>query len=103
MERFDIKEKIAIATPDRLPAIIEGLERGIQIEEIHALTKIDMWFLQELRDIYQVDLKALQDTLGQADRNGDEVVLSRAFQMRQLQPLWAILNLKYRPLVNHLG
>ena len=58
----DIKEKIAIATPDRLPAIIEGLERGIQIEEIHALTKIDMWFLQELRDIYQVDLKALQDT-----------------------------------------
>ncbi len=58
----EIKEKIAIATPDRLPAIIEGLERGIEIDEIHALTKIDMWFLQELRDLYQVDLKALQST-----------------------------------------
>lgn len=55
----DLKERIAIPTPDRLPAVIEGIQRGISIEEIHALTKIDMWFLQELYSLYHVDLKSL--------------------------------------------
>ena len=57
----DLKERIAIPTPDRLPAVIEGIQRGITIDEIHALTKIDMWFLQELYALYQLDYSGLRE------------------------------------------
>jgi len=53
-------EKITFPTPDRLPAILEGLTRGMTSEDIHQRTKIDLWFLRELESLYNIDRAALQ-------------------------------------------
>ena len=46
-----IREKLAIPTPDRLPAIFEALRRGMDPSDIHRLTRVDRWFLHELASI----------------------------------------------------
>ncbi len=41
-------DEIEIPTPERIDLIMAGLARGITVEEIHARTRIDPWFLREL-------------------------------------------------------
>ncbi|HEY7831119.1 MAG TPA: carbamoyl-phosphate synthase large subunit [Solirubrobacteraceae bacterium] len=45
----DLLTSLEIPGPDRYEAILELLARGTAIEEIHELTKIDLWFLRELQ------------------------------------------------------
>ena len=46
-----LREKLAIPTPDRLPALFEAVRRGWDPSDIHLITHIDRWFLHELREI----------------------------------------------------
>ena len=47
----DLRERLAIPTPDRLPALFEALRRGWDPTRIAEQTRMDMWFLAELAEI----------------------------------------------------
>jgi carbamoyl-phosphate synthase large subunit len=53
-------------TPERIYVALEALRRGYGIERIHALSHIDPWFLQKLRNIVQVS----KDDLAAAKKLG---------------------------------
>ena len=42
-------DSLAAPRPDRFDAILELFRRGTELEPIHALTKVDPWFLRELQ------------------------------------------------------
>jgi carbamoyl-phosphate synthase large subunit len=44
----ELLEEIETPTPERIDLIMAGLARGITVEDIHARTRIDPWFLREL-------------------------------------------------------
>lgn len=46
-----LDNQIQIPTPHRLFAVQMALERGYSIDAVHALTKIDRWFLSKLKNI----------------------------------------------------
>ncbi len=46
-----IREALAVATPDRMAAIFEAFRRGWDPSEVHRLSRIDRWFLGQLREI----------------------------------------------------
>ena len=46
-----LRERLAIPTPDRLAALFEALRRGMDPSDIHAITRIDPWFLFEMQEI----------------------------------------------------
>ncbi len=50
-----LRSALAIATPDRLPAVFECLRRGVDASEIRQLTGIDRWFLGELAEIVSIE------------------------------------------------
>lgn len=50
----DVKRELAQPTDMRIFSIAEALERGIPIDEIHELTRIDRWFLYKLRNISDI-------------------------------------------------
>ncbi|MCK6507188.1 carbamoyl-phosphate synthase large subunit [Myxococcota bacterium] len=52
-----LRERLAIPTPDRLAAVFEALRRGMDESDIHALTRIDRWFLSRIRDMVAVELQ----------------------------------------------
>ena len=61
----EIKERLAIATPDRMPALFEALRRGWDATAVQQLTGIDRWFLFEMNTIIaaeeQLDGRFLAD------------------------------------------
>jgi len=50
-----LRERLAIPTPDRLAAVFEALRRGMDPSDIHVLTRIDRWFLHQIRDMVGVE------------------------------------------------
>ena len=78
-------EKIVKAQDDRLFYVSEAIRRGFSIEEIAELTKIDVFFLDKLLHIFEIEeaLKAHVgdvDLLKEAKRNG--------FADRKIAELW---------------
>ncbi len=51
----DIEKELAEPTDMRIFVIAEALEKGISVDRIHDLTKIDKWFLYKLKNI--IDIK----------------------------------------------
>ena len=52
----DIKKELSQPTDKRMFAIAEALLHDISIEEIHQLTKINLWFLYKIRNITEDDI-----------------------------------------------
>ena len=73
-----LREKLATPRPDRVHWLLVAIERGMKIEEIAALTKIDPWFLRQLEEIVAVRRRIAAVTvetvshelLREAKRNG---------------------------------
>ena len=51
----EIRERLRTCDDNRLFVIYEALSRGVTPEEIHAVTKIDRWFLCKLRHLTEMD------------------------------------------------
>ncbi len=52
---MQLEEAIRVPNDERLWAITEALRRGMMIEEIHALSNIDPWFLRKLSGLVQLE------------------------------------------------
>src|SRR5580692_905881 len=59
-----LREKLHVPGPDRLHWLFEALERGMSIEEVCDLTKIDPWFIRQLQEMLAVDRRVAATTLG---------------------------------------
>src|SRR5947199_8281494 len=46
-----IRERLRRPDPERLWHVADGLRMGLSVDEIYALTKIDPWFLHQMKDI----------------------------------------------------
>ncbi len=53
----DIREKIKDINDERLLVLAEAIRRGITIEEIHDITKIDLFFLNKIKDLVMTEEK----------------------------------------------
>ena len=52
-----IEEGLAQATDERLFIIAEAFRRGMMVEEIHALSRVDPWFLRKIRKLVLMETK----------------------------------------------
>ncbi|HEU5178984.1 MAG TPA: carbamoyl-phosphate synthase (glutamine-hydrolyzing) large subunit, partial [Burkholderiales bacterium] len=63
----NIEQILREPTPERIYAVLEGLRRGMTVDQIHALSHIDRWFLQRLANIVRIEKNP---DLAQAKRAG---------------------------------
>ncbi|MBW1880513.1 MAG: carbamoyl-phosphate synthase large subunit, partial [Deltaproteobacteria bacterium] len=63
-----IREALAIATPDRLAAIFEANRRGWDSSEIRRITRIDRWFLGQLQEIVAFEQSLAGRFIGSVSR-----------------------------------
>ncbi|MFO0762334.1 MAG: carbamoyl-phosphate synthase (glutamine-hydrolyzing) large subunit [Byssovorax sp.] len=63
----DLRDQIKNATPLRIFAVAQALAKGMSVEEIHDLSKIDPWFLRAIEPIVRThrELKARTEPLGE--------------------------------------
>jgi len=56
----DVKKELARPTDMRIFAIEQAFEEGLNINDIHELTKIDKWFLSKLYNIHELKQELLE-------------------------------------------
>ncbi|MGI8469233.1 MAG: carbamoyl-phosphate synthase large subunit [Pyrinomonadaceae bacterium] len=75
-----LQRKLARPNSNRFSYITYALRNGYSIEEIHRLTKIDPWFLEQLQEVMQlqarIDGRNLTDVPGEILRYAKEFALS---------------------------
>src|SRR5688500_15486308 len=62
-DRDAYRAALARTTPDRLLVVAQALRAGLGIEEIHVASGLDPWFLRQIADIVQVELRIGHDGL----------------------------------------
>jgi carbamoyl-phosphate synthase large subunit len=70
-----LRQKIRIPTAERCFAVAEGYRRGLTTAEIHDLSAIDPWFLENIREIVELEPEIARAGLA------DTPLLRRAKQM----------------------
>ena len=95
-ETFDqalVRQKLITPTPDRLNYIRYALETGLTVERIHEYTAIDPWFLEQIREIVELESElkrvtletASQELIAQAKRYGiSDAQLAKTWDAREL-------------------
>ena len=68
----NLDEELANPTDLRIFAIAQALEEGYAVERIEELTKIDVWFIERMKNI--VDYKSFLCTLGSLDNITPEIM-----------------------------
>src|SRR5690242_3958871 len=58
-----IPNRLNTPNPERLPYIRFAMERGYSNEEIHEITKIDPWFLRQIREMIDSEADLSKETL----------------------------------------
>jgi len=56
----DLRSELENPTDERVFAIAEAFRNGVDIDEIHELTKIDFWFLYKIQNILKVEKQITQ-------------------------------------------
>jgi len=83
----EIWSRISIPCPGRLWAIADGFRRGFEVEEIHARSMIDRWFLRNIEEIVRAEAELT------AASEAERIELLRpakrlGFSDRRLADLW---------------
>ena len=59
----EVKDKISVCDDERLFVVFEAIKRGISLEYIHSVTKIDFWFLNKLKHLADYEKEIAENTL----------------------------------------
>jgi len=93
----DIRARIATPDPDRVWWLRYAIKAGLSIDEIHEITAIDRWFLDQLQQI--VEVESLLRTLGSLPAVDDgtlRMAKQAGFSDRQLAVLLGSSELEVR-------
>ena len=63
-----LREALSKQTPDRLRVVAQAFRAGISVEDVHATTSIDLWFLRQIAQIVAVEDNVRRDGLPQTQR-----------------------------------
>jgi len=105
-EKFDaalIPQKLITPTPDRLGYIRFAFESGWTVAQIHEMTRIDPWFLEQVREVVDLEQSMKGGTLAAAGR--DELLRAKrnGISDSQLAKSWGTTELQVRAHRKSLG
>ncbi len=96
-----IRDRLSVATDERLYYIVDALKRGMSVDEVFELTKIDRWFLNKLLNIVEyekviasgLDCSVLRyaKQLGFSDAHIADIVSRKESDIRNLRKKWAVV------------
>jgi carbamoyl-phosphate synthase large subunit len=58
-----LREKLHVPGPDRIHWLFEALERGMSVDEVCSLTKIDPWFIRHMAEMVALDKRVAASSL----------------------------------------
>ncbi|TKB29153.1 MAG: hypothetical protein E5W81_34350, partial [Mesorhizobium sp.] len=56
-DRNAIRAALGTPTPDRLRMVAQAIRMGTSLEDVHAMCKIDPWFLEQIAGILDMEAR----------------------------------------------
>ena len=100
----EIRAKLATPNAERLWYVRYAMKAGMSIEDVHQRTRIDPWFLHNIRQI--IDMEEQLRACGSLDNASAELILSAkqyGFSDRQLAHIWHSSEMEVRRRRKDLG
>ncbi|MBT7905000.1 MAG: carbamoyl-phosphate synthase large subunit [Porticoccaceae bacterium] len=79
-----LNNQLAEAGPDRIWYLADGFRRGMSIEEIFAMTKVDPWFLVQIEDLIKEEQSLAGSQLADLDKQSLYRLKRKGFADRRL-------------------
>lgn len=93
----EIQTRVAVADPDRVWYLRYALKAGIGVEELHEITQIDRWFLDQLAQIVEIEEEVrAAGSLGTLDDALLRKAKQAGFSDRQLATMLSVSELEIR-------
>jgi len=68
-DREKLQVELAEPGPERIWYVGDAFAQGFTLDEVHTLTRIDPWFLAQIKEIVDIELALEQKTLAEIDRD----------------------------------
>jgi carbamoyl-phosphate synthase large subunit len=83
-----IEDELAYPRGERLWYVADAFGVGMSLEDIHRFTKIDPWFLVQIKDLVDTELEIEKKTLADFDADALRALKRKGFSDRRLAYLW---------------
>ncbi|WP_300647354.1 carbamoyl-phosphate synthase large subunit [Paenalcaligenes sp.] len=101
-DREKLQVELGEPGPERIWYVGDAFAQGMSLDEVHAITKIDPWFLAQIKEIVDIELALEQKTLADLDRDTLLGLKRRGFSDRRLAFLLDTVESEVRKLRHQL-
>jgi carbamoyl-phosphate synthase large subunit len=98
-----ISNKLITPTPDRLNYVRFALASGYSVADIHELTSIDPWFLEQMKEVVDFEIALAQDSLVNIGAASFRRAKRYGISDAQLAKSWAVEEIAVRERRKQLG
>ncbi|MFO0233847.1 MAG: carbamoyl-phosphate synthase large subunit [Burkholderiales bacterium] len=102
-DRETIEEELGEPGPERIWYVGDAFAQGFTLDEVHALTHIDPWFLAQIEEIVRIELEVEKRTIGDLDAETLRFLKKKGFSDRRLAYLLDVTEAEIRKLRHKLG
>ena len=96
IDKYQLKDKLRINCWDKLWYVAEAFRRKFTVEQVFELTKIDPWFLSNIRDIIQLEKKIKKTPLSKMTAAMTRQIKEYGFSDQYVAGLLGVPETKYR-------
>ncbi|MCM0045577.1 MAG: carbamoyl-phosphate synthase large subunit, partial [Burkholderiaceae bacterium] len=97
-DREVLEEELGEPGPERIWYVGDAFAQGFTMEEVHQLTKIDPWFLAQIKEIVDIELWLEQQSIGALDKETLLALKKKGFSDRRLAKLLKVEDREIRKL-----
>src|SRR5437870_808500 len=87
-DRETLEKELGEPGPERIWYVGDAFENGFTLEEVHRLTKIDRWFLDQIKEIVELEMELDDRRLEDIDKERFKVLKRKGFSDRRLAYLF---------------
>lgn len=98
-----VANKLITPTPDRLNYVRFALASGVTVDEIHELTSIDPWFLEQMKEVVNFETALAQDSFDTASAETFRRAKRYGVSDAQLSKSWGTEEIAVRDRRKELG
>ena len=102
-DRHEIEEELGEPGPERIWYVGDAFENGFSLDEVRRLTNIDPWFLAQIKDIVDEEMRLDDVALGEIDAAEMRRIKRKGFSDRRLAKLFKASETEVREHRHALG
>ncbi|HLS85672.1 MAG TPA: carbamoyl-phosphate synthase large subunit, partial [Burkholderiales bacterium] len=87
-DRETIEKELGEPGPERIWYVGDAFENGFTLEEVHRLTRIDPWFLDQIKEIVELEMELDDRKLADVDPDTFRMLKRKGFSDRRLAYLF---------------